>query len=328
MKHYPNSPGPPDVSPAFLDVSVIVPAYQAAETIGRALSSIAAQSSKPKEIIVVDDGSDDATADIAETFRPQFENCRFLVISQSNQGPGAARNAGLREASCELVAFLDADDEWFSSHLASTVSRLNADGLTLAAHNEILVVDGKESLNDSLSRLHERADPYIALYRKGCVSTSTVIARRDAIVRVGGFDPQLSNGQDVDLWLALLCQPGATFDLFEQPLSRYYILSGSVNSNITKRHYFFMKIARRWAGEIVSRKDGVLSDLWFRISAIHYESFKGHWNNANFLAALLVCIKYPFNMVEISVRGLLKTSSNRILLLQPSTRNTKANNNG
>jgi len=310
---------PPDLLSAPLDVSVIVPAYQAVDTIGRALASIGAQTARPKEVIVVDDGSNDGTADMARTFGHAFDGARFVVVTQENQGPGAARNAGLRQASCELVAFLDADDEWFPEHLRTTVGHLQSDGLTLAAHNEFLVEDGHETLNDSLLRLRERPDPYVALYRKGCISTSTVVAGRAAIADVGGFDPHLPNGQDVDLWLALLCKPGARFNIFEEPLSRYMIRPGSVNTIISKRHSYFMKIARRWAGEIMRRKGGTISDLWFRVTAIHYETFKGHRKDGNALGAFSVCLQYPINMLEITVRGVIKAPPDRHLALNMPT---------
>jgi len=242
-----------------------------------------------------------------------------VVLLQSNQGPGAARNYGLREASCDLVAFLDADDEWFPKHLEVSVGKLFSNDLMLTAHNEMLMENGLESLNDSLARLRECVDPYVALYRKGCISTSTVICKRHAIVEVGGFDADLANGQDVDLWLAVLRQPGARFDIFEEPLSRYIIREGSVNSNISKRFYYFTKIARRWAGEIVVRRDGRMMDLWFRISAIHYEAFKGHSKNAAFIRAFLTCAMYPMNLFDITVRGLLKVTPGRPMsLYQPN----------
>jgi len=303
----------PEQTSRPLDVSVIIPAYQAAETLGRALSSVAAQTAAPAEVIVVDDGSSDGTADVAETFRAVFAHCRFVVLTQSNQGPGAARNAALQAATCKYVAFLDADDEWLAPHLKTTLGWLTSEDLLLAAHNEFLVEDGTETLNDSLSRLREHTDPYVAMYRKGCISTSTVITEREAISRVGGFDPDLANGQDVDLWLALLSPPDARFDIFGPPLSRYMIRPGSINTNISKRYHFFMIITRRWAGQIMHRDGGAMSDLWFRVSAIHYEAFKGHRKNGNRFSAFSVCLRYPFNMAEITVRGLIKAAPHRQL---------------
>ena len=94
-----------------LPITVIVPAYQAEAHIGRALADIAAQSRPPAEVIVVDDGSTDATAEIAR-------RAGATVISQPNRGVAAARNAGIRAATQPWIALLDADDRWTSDRLA------------------------------------------------------------------------------------------------------------------------------------------------------------------------------------------------------------------
>ena len=92
--------------PGFADVSVIIPAYRAARTIGRALASVAAQSLKPMEAVLVDDGSDDGTAEIAIGLAAEMNGVRLKVIQQNNMGPGAARNRALDEARCSWAAFL------------------------------------------------------------------------------------------------------------------------------------------------------------------------------------------------------------------------------
>ena len=135
-----------------MDVSVIIPAYMAAGSIAKALSSVEAQTYLPREIIIIDDGSTDATVEIAQSFTPRFPSCEFCVVRQSNQGPGAARNQGLNKAQSDLIAFLDADDEWLPEHLEKTVACLLDHELTLVAHNEFLVVNEVETLNDSHSR--------------------------------------------------------------------------------------------------------------------------------------------------------------------------------
>src|SRR6185312_7639068 len=89
-------------------VSVVLPLYNKAPFITRALDSIAAQTYRNFEAIIVDDGSTDGSGDIAAS----YPDPRFRVIRQTNAGPGAARNRGVDEAKGEVLAFLDADDEW------------------------------------------------------------------------------------------------------------------------------------------------------------------------------------------------------------------------
>jgi len=102
-------------------VSIIVPTYNRRETILRCLESIRAQHFEDWELLVVDDGSVDGTAEAIEGFDP-----RMRVIRQANQGITGARNRGLREARGDYLAFLDSDDEWLPHHLALTVAYLRA----------------------------------------------------------------------------------------------------------------------------------------------------------------------------------------------------------
>ena len=104
-------------------VSVVVPAYNAAATIGRAIASALAQTVPPLEIVVVDDGSTDNTAAIAESFSDT--RVRFLRLS-SNRGPAAARNRGLDEACGAWIAYLDADDVWHPQKLERCLALLPA----------------------------------------------------------------------------------------------------------------------------------------------------------------------------------------------------------
>ena len=93
-------------------VSVIIPAHNASEYIGRAIESVLAQTRKPDEIIVVDDGSTDDTARIIADY-----GSKVIYIQQENAGPSVARNTGIEAATSEWIAFLDADDEWIPEKL-------------------------------------------------------------------------------------------------------------------------------------------------------------------------------------------------------------------
>ena len=99
---------PRDAAP----VSVIIPAFNAAKSIERALRSVALQTLPPSEVIVVDDGSSDDTTAVAKAMQDEFHETQLVVISQPNKGAGAARNRAVEAATELYVAFLDADDEW------------------------------------------------------------------------------------------------------------------------------------------------------------------------------------------------------------------------
>src|ERR1044071_7071408 len=110
--------GAPPRRPA---ISVIVPTYNSAGVIGAALASVIAQRYDNLEILVIDDGSSDATVDVVRAACPAAR-----VFCQTNSGAASARNKGLREATGELIAFLDADDAWFEGKLDAQLAALNA----------------------------------------------------------------------------------------------------------------------------------------------------------------------------------------------------------
>ena len=212
------------------DVSVIIPAYRAAATIGRALASVAAQTMRPKEAIVVDDGSDDGTAEAAQAAASIMAGIPLKVLTQPHGGAGAARNRALCEASGTYVAFLDADDEWLSEKLRRSMEHLEGTDNILVAHDGWFVGDDGETLIACAQRFREERDPFVTLYRKGYIATCSVVARRDAVL-AEGFDESLPNAQDFELWLAMLREPGTRFLVFDDPLVRYHPSKSGITSH-------------------------------------------------------------------------------------------------
>jgi len=103
-------------------ISVVIPVFNAAPYIAQAIDSVLSQTLPPDQILVVDDGSTDATPEIVQRYQP-----RVQYLRQANQGPGAARNLGLRESKGDLLAFLDSDDLWLSDKLRLQKAALDAD---------------------------------------------------------------------------------------------------------------------------------------------------------------------------------------------------------
>jgi teichuronic acid biosynthesis glycosyltransferase TuaG len=265
-----------------VDISVIVPAFRAKATIKRALMSVASQTLKPTEIIVVDDGSEDGTFEIAEACRDNLSEIQLKVFRQNNQGAGAARNRAIDEARCEIIAFLDADDEWLPEKLELGLNCLLSGNHLLTAHNGWIEEDGEETYLDIASRFRAAGpDPFHGLYRRGFISTSSVMARRSAVLDVGGFDETLAVGQDFDLWLKILGRPGASFKVFDQALTRYHITPGSITSQVTKRLACTLEIARRHAPILASHNGFTILSLCFRIVAVHGEALRANLKNGD-----------------------------------------------
>jgi glycosyltransferase involved in cell wall biosynthesis len=169
-------------------VSVIVPAWNAAATLAETLRSVLEQSYPADEILVLDDGSTDETQHVVAAFAPRIDYLR-----QANGGPSAARNAGLEATQADLVAFLDADDIWLPRALELLSAPLGSNPEVAASRGMTvdLYADPDGSASAGLS------DPYWGF------NVGSALFRRSALAGLGGFDPSLLDGEDVDLWLRL-----------------------------------------------------------------------------------------------------------------------------
>ncbi len=180
-------------------VSVVIPAFNAGDTIGRALASLRAQTYPHLEIIVVDDGSADDTAT-----RARAEHPAARCIRQDNAGPSAARNRGVQEASGELVAFLDADDEFAPEKVARQVEvLLDGDDVHVCGTNG-LVVEGRRSypFNPTTGPALIRRSFHDIVSDCHPVMASLMLPRT-LFLDAGGYDPGMRVGEDKDLLLRL-----------------------------------------------------------------------------------------------------------------------------
>ena len=181
-------------------LSVVIPAYNSGNTVKQAVESVLEQDYEDLyEVIVVDDGSTDSTPDVLAGF-----GRRIRVIRQQNLGRSAARNAGVRHAGADLIAFLDSDDYWLSHKLAAVIEAFEQRphvGLAYSNYFEIDATDGR-----SLGVVSPVEDPSLQqmFQRLECVGVpSTVTVRRAVFEQAGGFDERLHWGEDVDLYVRL-----------------------------------------------------------------------------------------------------------------------------
>jgi len=191
-----------------MKISTVIPTYNSANFIQDALTSIRQQTRPVDEIIIIDDGSTDATEAVVREFGDDI-----IYIRQENQGPSAARNHGVQCSSGDWIAFLDADDQWtpdkikqqllaLESHptlhlIASDMSEIDTEGRTitpsvLAKHhllNHFLQLDGKP-IPDALA----------ALMQKNFIPTGTVLVKRTTLLDSGLFNKDIQFGEDLELW--------------------------------------------------------------------------------------------------------------------------------
>lgn len=189
-------------------ISVVIPVYNGADFVAAAISSALAQSYRPTEVIVVDDGSIDATAQIVGAYRDVHYIC------QANRGPSAARNTGIDAAHGEYIAFLDADDVWMPDKLAKQMALLEScPDAGLAFANMCLCLQGDDPQASMFEKYHystsffgdERLviDAPLKLVRTNFIPTSTVLARKRIVAAAGGFDEHFHKAEDWDLWLRI-----------------------------------------------------------------------------------------------------------------------------
>ncbi len=180
-------------------VSAVIPTYNRGSVVGRAVASVRAQTYPDIEIIVIDDGStDDTISRLRALGEPRLSIHRTPV----NAGASAARNRGIAEARGELIAFLDADDEWLPDKTARQVARF-AD----APQSVGVVYCGIREMSADWPPVdrppRHRGDLYETLRVVNVLRTSGVMVRRRVFDEVGGFDPALPARHDWDLWLRI-----------------------------------------------------------------------------------------------------------------------------
>jgi glycosyltransferase involved in cell wall biosynthesis len=174
----------------------VIPTYQRRGLVSQAIESVLHQTHPADEIIVVDDGSTDGTAD---AIRREFGE-RIRVLRQDNRGPAAARNRGVSVAGGDLIAFLDSDDLWLPHHLATIEALATKDPSAVLVSTARNHRYGDEAVDDA--RCAEMAEKLLLSESVG--QTSALAVRRNAFLAVDGYDEQMCcSGEDIDLSLRL-----------------------------------------------------------------------------------------------------------------------------
>jgi glycosyltransferase involved in cell wall biosynthesis len=189
------------------EITVVIPAYNRAKLVGRAVQSVLHQTMQPAQVIVVDDGSTDNTAEVCQAYGPSVQ-----YVWQRNSGASAARNAGIRLANCPWIAFLDSDDYFTPSHLERMTTAIReTDGEAAFYFSDVQwpESDGGGTLWEAIGfnpraplHLINDASPWILLKRQPTMLQSSVISKR-ALDIVGGLDESRSVGEDSYLFCQL-----------------------------------------------------------------------------------------------------------------------------
>ena len=281
------------------DVSVIIPAYQAEDTIARALDSVLAQTALPAEIIVIDDGSQDRTRDVVSAYVAKEIACDIRLFEQKNLGAGAARNRGLVASTNTLVAFLDADDEWLPEKLARSLAVMKTEAADLVSH-DYLRADGDSSVYISCAHnFSRRPDPFVDYFLRGYIATSTVVARRQLLVGAGGFDPSLRAGQDYELWLSAISRSGMRHHVFAEALTRYHVTPNSITSQVELRRRTSWRTLCRHFPALKGRSRSPRIVAMMRAAIIYRQAAQAYRSAGNSLGALSALLRLPFRVASV-----------------------------
>lgn len=187
-------------------VSVIIPTFNRAARLPVAVRSVLAQTWRPLEIVVVDDGSPDDTPQVLRGLEPEVAAGGAIArfISQQNGGAASARNAGMKAATGQWIAFLDDDDRWYPHKLAAQMARLAESGAEACSAVALLVEPGGFDLVPEKGvRLIDGFHPAEYLRTERHAHINSVLVKREAAERAGEFDTSLRATEDLE-WLARL----------------------------------------------------------------------------------------------------------------------------
>jgi glycosyltransferase involved in cell wall biosynthesis len=247
-------------------ITVIIPAYNSGRFIAEALDSALGQSVAPAQIIVINDGSTDDTRDRLLAYQD-----RITVIDQANHGAAAARNAGLRIATGDFIAFLDADDVWHRRKLEAQLE-------VLRSRPEIQLI-GTETFEYPCADEPEFCDNAgvedVSLDRllvRNYFTASSIMIRREMVQRVGEFDTTVSSTEDFDYWQRA-AQVGVVANL-KSRLTGYRQVAGSLSRRPTGIERGLRQILWKldkqdlWRGRSGMRRKAI-SHMHFSIAHLH-----------------------------------------------------------
>ena len=211
-------------------VSVIIPTYDRERFLGEALANAYAQAYEPLEVIVVDDGSTDATAELVTAFAHPVR-----YVRQEHRGVSVARNRGLAEAHGDLIAFLDSDDLWTDGSLRHRVD-------LLATHPEAAIAYGKTRVRNLVAGTQLRRYADGEAVHHPCFGS--MLVRRSAFATVGGIDESFAHSEDVD-WVCRANEQALVTIRTDRIVLEYRIHGGNMTSEVAENRAFLFRALKQ-----------------------------------------------------------------------------------
>jgi glycosyltransferase involved in cell wall biosynthesis len=244
-------------------VSVIIPTYNHAHYIGRAINSVLNQTYRDFELIVVDDASTDQTQRILE----QMNDKRIKIIRhENNKGAPAARNTGIKASEGEFIGFLDDDDEWLPKKLEKQLrvfqTSVNDVGLV---YTGFYFASGKNGSLLSQITPTLKGSIYPDLLRRNIPAGNTSLIRKHCFARCGLYDETLPSCQDWDMWIRI--SKFYKFDFVSEALSNVYVHGRQISTNLNAKIVAREKLITKYHEDLV-QNPAILAVLFRRLGVL------------------------------------------------------------
>lgn len=278
-------------------ISVIIPLYNSEKTIRETLESVFQQTFSDFEIIAVNDGSKDSTLDIITS----IQDPRLKIFSYPNGGISVSRNRGLSHAQGEFIAFLDHDDLWTREKLESQLKALQENPQAAVAYSWVDLIDEANQFIRPVPRTRVTDNAYEKLLLSNFVHTaSNPLIRKEALIKVGGFDESITGPDDWDLFLRL----AASYQFVTVPQVQilYRMTTGAVSANVFKIEAAYLRMLERAfdrASESLQHlKKKSLAKLYLFLTFRGLEAPSGRQSSVAAMRCLWLAVKYDPSLLQ------------------------------
>lgn len=227
-------------------LSVVIPAYNVEKYILPAVRSALSQEVESMEVIVVNDGSTDSTAEVVSSIRDD----RLRIISQANRGLAGTRNTGIRHSRGKYVAFLDGDDVWFPHKIRKQLELMESDANLGFTYTFSAYINERGERSGQLWITSVREPSFMDFIKRNHVLASSVVARKDCLLQAGFFNENLRDCDDQELLVRILYKTKYKGRLLPEVLTGYRVRSDSLSMNFAHQLHNAHKAMEIYAGYI------------------------------------------------------------------------------
>ncbi|MGK7906404.1 MAG: glycosyltransferase family 2 protein [Synechococcus sp.] len=257
-----------DVSQTFPKVSVIIPVYNVEDFIASTIQSVLDQTFQDFEIIVVIDGSPDNSLAICQ----QFSDRRIHIVEQDNRGLAGARNAGIRHATGNYIAFLDGDDVWTPQKLEKHMAHLDSQPEIGVSFSRSQLFGGNSAAY--LMSFTGYVDAKRLLCRNPISNGSTPVVRREVLEEVkcqgNYFDEQFRRMEDIDLWLRIACLTNWKFEGLPEALTCYRVNAAGLSASYYRQFDSWLELLKKtatYAPDLIAKWERLATGYQYRALA-------------------------------------------------------------